>query len=103
MNTTLERGAGKPYSARHMTKPISFFLAAPEAASVYLMGDFNHWSPSSHPMERRPDGWWLLQVPLPHGHHQYLFLVDGVPTLDPHGSGTVRSDRYKQVSLMSVS
>jgi 1,4-alpha-glucan branching enzyme len=103
MNTTLERRTENRYSARNMTKPISFFFAAPEAESVCLMGDFNGWSPNAHPMERRPDGFWLLQVPLSHGHHQYLFLVDGRPTLDPHSSGTVRNDRYKQVSLMSVS
>jgi 1,4-alpha-glucan branching enzyme len=104
MSTTfLERPADNRYSAKSMTKPISFFFSAPEAESVYLMGDFNGWSPNAHAMQRRPDGWWLLQVPLTHGHHQYLFLVDGRPTLDPHASGTVRNERYRQVSLLAVS
>ena len=95
----------KPRDARYspVAKPISFFCAAPDAKSVHLMGDFNGWSPTAHPMERRKDGWWYLQVSLTHGHHQYQFLVDGTPTLDPHATGTVRNDRYEQVSLMAVS
>src|SRR2546425_1140309 len=74
-----------------------------EAESVYLMGDFNGWSPSSHPMQRRVDGWWFLQVPLTRGHHQYQFLVDGVPTLDPHAAGVTCNERYEQDSLIAVS
>jgi len=88
---------GKP------TKPINFYCAALEARSVCLMGDFNGWNPASHPMERRRDGWWFLQVPLTHGHHQYLFVVDGTPTLDPHATGAARNERYAKVSLIAVS
>jgi len=91
------------YSAKRMVKPINFFFLGPEAESVYLMGDFNDWNPSSHPMQWRKDGWWSLQVPLNHGHHQYLFVVDGTPALDPHATGTARSLRYEKVSLIAVS
>ena len=44
--------------------PINFFCAAPNAQSVYLIGDFNDWNRTSHPMERQTDGCWFLQVPL---------------------------------------
>jgi 1,4-alpha-glucan branching enzyme len=91
------------FSAKSTIKPINFFCAAPEAESVYLIGDFNGWSPSADLMQRREDGWWSLQVPLSHGHHQYLFVVDGTPTLDPHSSGTTRNARYEKVSLVAVS
>src|SRR6266404_253956 len=103
MNSTIERPGSIRYSARNVIKPINFYCAAPEAQSVYLMGDFNNWNPTSLPMERRVDGWWFLQVQLTHGHHQYQFVVDGTPTLDPHASGTARNDRYSQVSLIAVS
>jgi 1,4-alpha-glucan branching enzyme len=103
MMTTIEKPSSPRYSARNILKPINFYLTAPEAQSVYLMGDFNNWNPTSLPMERRTDGWWFLQVPLTHGHHQYQFLVDGVPTLDPHATGVARNDRYSQVSLIAVS
>jgi hypothetical protein len=40
---------------------------------------------------------------LTHGHHQYLFLVDGQPVLDPKASGIARNDRNERVSLIAVS
>jgi 1,4-alpha-glucan branching enzyme len=73
------------------------------AKSVYLAGDFNAWSPSSHPMRRQIDGSWLLQMPLTHGHHRYHFLIDGEPALDPHATGTVRSEWNGEVSIIAVS
>ena len=103
MNAVLERPATSPYSAKKMAKPTNFYYAMPEAESVYIMGDFNDWNPTSLPMQRRVDGWWFVQVPLTHGHHHYLFLVDGVPTLDPHATGIARVDRYAQVSVIAVS
>jgi 1,4-alpha-glucan branching enzyme len=103
MSIVFDTPAPTRYSAKYTTKPISFFCAAPEAESAYLMGDFNDWSPTSHPMEWRKDGWWYLQVPLTHGYHEYLFVVDGVPTLDPHATGTTRNARYEKVSLIAVS
>ncbi len=103
MNAILEQPPVRRYSARDMVKPINFYCAAAEAESVYLMGDFNEWNPTSHPMEKRVDGWWFLQVPLTHGHHEYLFVVDGTPKLDPHATGIGRNGRYAKVSLIAVS
>jgi hypothetical protein len=54
-------------------------------------------------MKRQPDGAWLIQVPLTHGHHHYLFLVDGKPTLDPRAYGIARNHRDEKVSLLPVS
>lgn len=103
MNITLDQSSGTRERRAPTTKPINFFCFAPEAAAVFLMGDFNGWNPASLPMQRRTDGWWFLQVPLSHGHHQYQFLVDGKPTLDPHATGITRNERYARVSLIAVS
>jgi 1,4-alpha-glucan branching enzyme len=92
-----------PYSAREMAKPVNFYCAAPKARSVNLTGDFNEWDASSLPMKRRPDGWWFLQVPLTHGHHQYQFLVDGRPMLDPRATGVGHNENDEEVSLVAVS
>lgn len=60
-------------------------------------------------MERMPDGCWRLRLELSHGHHQYLFLVDGEPMLDTHAHGKVRrppgetQPPYETVSLLAVS
>lgn len=91
------------YSARRMTKPITFFYQSLEAKVVFITGDFNQWNPASHPMARQSCGGWLIQIPLHHGHHRYLLLVDGKPTLDPSATGTVQGPDDAKVSLLAVS
>ena len=103
MNTTYDKPAGNRYSAWNNTKPTNFYCDAPGAKAVYLVGDFNHWNPTTHPMERRVDGCWFLQVLLTHGHHQYRFLVDGKPILDPHAAGVAHNEVNEEVSLVAVS
>jgi 1,4-alpha-glucan branching enzyme len=91
------------YSAKKMAKPVNFTFNAPDAQAVTLTGDFNDWHPTAQPMQRRPDGYWITQIPLHHGHHHYLFLVDGRPTLDPNSQGTARNEKDEKVSLIAVS
>jgi len=91
------------YSAKNMAKPVNFVCVAPKASHVSLVGDFNKWDPSVNPMKRQPDGAWLLQIPLHHGHHQYCFLVDGKPMLDPRATGVARNHQGEKVSLVAVS
>jgi 1,4-alpha-glucan branching enzyme len=85
------------------TKPVNFYFTAPSAQSVCLVGDFNGWNPTSHPMRRRVDGWWFIEVQLRHGHHRYRFLVDGDPALDPRSTGIARNEHNERVSLVAVS
>lgn len=106
MNTlldTIREPAASPYSAKKMAKPVNFYLQRPSAKSVSLIGEFNNWNPLTHPMRKREDGWWFTEVPLTHGHHHYLFLVDGAQTLDPHASGTVEIRPSTKVSVIAVS
>jgi 1,4-alpha-glucan branching enzyme len=95
--------ARQRYSAKHMAKPVNFFCVAPDAEAVFLVGDFNGWQPDAHPMTRRADGSWHVVVPVHHGHHRYVFLVDGKPTLDPRGTGVARNERGERVSLVAIS
>jgi len=90
------------YWRRKTAKPVNFYCAAPSAISVSLVGDFNNWEPAAHPMEQRVEGWWFVDALLPHGHHQYLFLADGEPTLDPRAAGVAHNERNDEVSLMDV-
>lgn len=91
------------YSAKRMFKPVNFFCHAPQAQRVSIIGEFNGWQPEAHPMRRESDGSWTTQVPLHHGHHLYVFLIDGKPALDPRAQGTARNERNERVSVMSVS
>ena len=101
MNTILGHPEQNSYSAKNLHRAVSFLCRAPGARSVDLVGDFNHWHPV--PMQKSVDSWWHAQVELCHGHHQYRFLVDGEPTLDPNATGTVRDERGERVSLVAVS
>ena len=81
MNAVDAKLHGESFSARTVLRPANFYCRAPQASSVEVAGDFNHWNP--FPMQRRDDGWWFIQIMLAHGHHQYRFMVDGKPVLDP--------------------
>ena len=91
------------YSAKKMAKPVNFICVAPAAHSVTLIGDFNDWDPAAYPMKKQPDGAWLVQISLNHGHHHYQFLIDGKPTLDPNAQGIARNEQNEKVSLLAVS
>jgi hypothetical protein len=54
-------------------------------------------------MKRQPDGAWLIQIQLSHGHHHYRFMVDGKPVLDPHAHGVARDHLGAKASLVAVS
>ena len=88
---------------RATLKPINFFCLIPAAKEVYLVGDFNDWNPSSHPMKRSFDGSFQRSVTLGHGGHHYQFLVDGKPVNDPRAQGLVRNEKGEKVSMIFVS
>jgi 1,4-alpha-glucan branching enzyme len=101
MNNIDEKPANGMHSAHNSFKVMNFYCFAPMANAVQLAGDFNHWHPVL--MNHRDGGWWYIQARLPHGHHQYRFLVDGRPVLDSHAIGTARDMDGKPVSLIAVS
>ncbi len=104
--TTCEPHPKEPvsrYSAKRTRHHIDFFCHAPGAKQVSLAGDFNDWQPMANPMQRMPDGNWMLSLELSHGYHQYVFLVDGRSVLDQNATGTARNERNEPVSLIAVS
>ena len=54
MNTIYGKPDSELCSARTAVRPVNFYCRAPQARSVQLAGDFNHWSPL--PMEPRDNG-----------------------------------------------
>jgi hypothetical protein len=66
------------------TLPVRFSVVAPEAASVSIVGDFNHWNAATLPMRRSADGQrWEIEVRLPLGRYSYAFMIDGKISPDP--------------------
>ena len=78
-------------AAQGVTLPVRFSVVAPKAGQVSIVGDFNHWNPTTLPMRRSADGrTWEVEVRLPVGRYSYAFLIDGSLALDPaapRGSG----------------
>lgn len=64
-------------------KGVKFTYFAPEAQSVYLVGDFNGWNTSQTPMKKDKEGTWSVIIPLNPGKYQYKFFVDGKYEKDP--------------------
>lgn len=59
-------------------------MDAPGAKEVILMGDFNKWDRSVHPMKKGNEGSWNKITMLSIGRHEYKFLVDGEWWNDPN-------------------
>lgn len=68
------------------------------ANRVSVVGSFNHWSPSAHPL-RQTEDLWEITVFLPPGSYPYAFDVDGVvvPDPDPRRSPGPHGSRYSVV------
>lgn len=57
---------------------VRFELAAPGAAGVTVVGDFNDWDPHATPMQRaHASATWSVSLPVTRGRHVYGFVVDG--------------------------
>src|SRR6185295_648242 len=93
MHSSRPSAPGSPnrYSAKRMAKPINFYCNAPHARDVSVVGDFNGWAAGVNPMKRQLDGIWYAQIDLHHGHHHYLFSVDGKMVQDPRAQGVGRN------------
>lgn len=80
----------------------TFELSAPGATSVFLIGTFNNWNPTSHAMAKDQNGIWRITLHLPAFMYGYQFLVDGVPQLDPAATDTLQEENGPKGSLRSV-
>jgi 1,4-alpha-glucan branching enzyme len=72
-------------------KETEFKLSAPRAQSVYIAGDFNQWSLSSHQLKRDKKGKWRISIGLNPGRYEYRFFVDGEWQDDPNCSSFVEN------------
>jgi len=56
---------------------VEFLFHAPEAAEVWLSGDFNEWDPARIPMKRNKEGVWKAKLRLIPGRYEYKVRADG--------------------------
>ncbi|HEX6614901.1 MAG TPA: glycogen-binding domain-containing protein [Gemmatimonadales bacterium] len=72
-----------PDRARPARMMVQFRLGDAQAHEVALAGDFNGWQPNHQLHEVQP-GVWAVDVALPPGVYNYVFVVDGKAwRLDP--------------------
>lgn len=57
---------------------VHFTVNAPNARTVSVIGDFNDWDATAHPLRQaQGQGLWETWVPVRPGRYRYAFLVDG--------------------------
>lgn len=84
---------------------VRFVLSDDAAESVALVGSFNDWMKNATPLRRSGSGVWTVTVALPHGRHEYAFVVRDRRgerwTADP--AGLLRRDEFgTESSVVSV-
>lgn len=72
------------------TKGTAFAVWAPSARKVCVIGDFNNWDASSHPMYSSDSGIWTLFIPGIEEHTVYKYRIVGADgqnydKADPYG------------------
>ena len=75
---------------KHHSALVEFSCHAPTAKQVFVAGSFNDWKEDAAPLQHLPNGEWTGKLPLPHGHHEYKFVVDGRWCCEP---GVEHEDR----------
>ena len=53
----------------------AFRVWAPHAEQVFVMGSFNNWSRSEHPLRSEENGYWYADVPGAKAGQEYKFLL----------------------------
>ncbi|NIU01070.1 MAG: hypothetical protein GWN01_09140 [Nitrosopumilaceae archaeon] len=84
------------------TKRISFKISIPEANTVKLVGDFNNWDDSSHPMKKNKNGTWQIKLKLQEGEYQFLYLVDDSSWKTDDEMPTVKNEFGSENSIVKV-
>jgi 1,4-alpha-glucan branching enzyme len=89
MVTRKRKAASLTKDKNSKPKKINFEIVAPEADTVFLVGDFNEWNVSAHPLRCNSNGTWNTSLKLAPGRYEYRFLIDGEWRNDPNSGDFV--------------
>jgi 1,4-alpha-glucan branching enzyme len=74
-------GLVKKYLKARPACKVTFFLpkeAAPEAETVFILGDFNNWSPEANPLTKLDEGDFTVTLELEKGRaYRFRYMIDG--------------------------
>jgi chromosome partitioning protein len=82
--------------------PTSLVLSSSDAASVFVVGDFNNWSANDDFRLKNDDGVWKCELRLKPGLYKYRFIVDGKWTEDPSNPNAEVNPFGERDSLLEV-
>lgn len=54
---------------------ILFTVWAPHADAVSVIGTFNKWDKTGHRMDKKPDGWWSIDIPKAKQGDEYRYRI----------------------------
>ncbi|CAB4540651.1 unannotated protein [freshwater metagenome] len=83
---------------------VTFALPSDEVAgNVSVLGDFNGWDPTAHPLKKRSNGTRSAVVELPPGEYRFKYRTDaGEWFCDPQVAETVHNEFDTTDSLLRV-
>ena len=82
----------KTKAKENLSKPVEFTVYAPFASSVSLVGSFNQWDSTKHPMNKGIKGRWRIMVTLSQGTYEYRYIVDGDWENDTENPATIENE-----------
>jgi anti-sigma factor RsiW len=80
---------------RFAERVVEVVFAAPQAASVTIVGDFNGWDPQRTQLVRSShEGLWRARLKLAPGVYQYSFVLDGTAWVSDPLAKTMLADGF---------
>lgn len=76
-----KKNKARSTSTASKTKAVRLSLRCAEAHTVSIAGNFNDWQPG--PLQCDGAGGWSIELSLPPGDYEYLFVVDDRWMPDP--------------------
>ncbi len=99
-----ERALGGQIAVKQSPNPqkVKFKFNSTDAKAVGLFGDFNQWNEEKAIPLSASNGAWTLDLELPPGRYEYLFLVDGEHRPDPNSAEKKPNDFGGENSVLHV-
>lgn len=76
--------------------PVRLVYHEDGAHSVSVAGTWNQWSPDAQPLREAREGVFTVDLMLPRGRHEYMFVIDGERWVADPSSPLVRADGFGQ-------
>jgi 1,4-alpha-glucan branching enzyme len=70
---------------------VTFTFASTDAKEVFLVGDFNNWNQTKHPMKKDENGIWKNDVMVSTGTYEYKYLMDDKWKTDKSNKTVIRN------------